>query len=431
MHVPTESNPADLLSRGCTTNKLKFSIWQHGPDWLTTQHYPEQTHIHIATNELVVEINPVNPVPPVLDLDRISSYTRTINIMTKVLSFTKSSSDPLFKLVMQEQRLHCNSIYSYLSNARINVSIDIKNTLTSLDLHLIDNIIIAKGILIHSELPLDAQTSLLLPNRTRLVELIDQHIHQKYNHFGLSHTLSVYRQTFWSPKIRSHLKSIILRCVICRRQSARTIAKPAPPLLPAERVQWQRPFATVGVDHMGHFYARDPYGNRIKLYICLFVCATTRAVHLEVVDNLSATSFILCLRRLAATKGIPSVILSDNHRTFISGEKFLLDLQEDNIVQEFLQDHRITWRHQTPRSPWMGRHFKKLVRTIKTSLSLAIARKLYNQEEFTTIVKEVESIINMRPLTYQSNDVCDQPLTPSQLLWGRGNSYQTRPLGGG
>ena len=67
----------------------------------------------------------------------------------------------------------------------------------------------------------------------------------------------------------------------------------------------------------------------------------------------------------------------------------------------------------------MGGHFERLVRTIKISLSAAIARKLYNQEEFTTIVKEVESIINMRPLTYQSNDTRDQPLTPSQLLWGR------------
>ena len=66
-----------------TNNKLKNSIWQHGPEWLTTQHYPEQTHIHVATNELVIKINPVNPVPPVLDLERISSYTRAINIMSK------------------------------------------------------------------------------------------------------------------------------------------------------------------------------------------------------------------------------------------------------------------------------------------------------------------------------------------------------------
>ena len=130
-------------------------------------------------------------------------------------------------------------------------------------------------------------------------------------------------------------------------------------------------------------------------------------------------SFILCLRRLAAAKGMHSVILSDDHRTFISGEKFLLDLQEDDIVKEFLQSHRIQWRHQTPCSPWMGGHFEQLLRTIKTSLSTAIARKIYNVEEFTTIVKEVESIVNMRPLTYQSTESHDQPLTASQLLCGR------------
>ena len=227
--------------------------------------------MHVATNKLVVEISPLNPVPPVLDLDRISSYTRAINIMTKVLSFTKSSSDSLLKLVMQEQRLHCNSIYLYLSNPKINVSIDIKNTIRALDFHLIDNVIRTKGRLINSELPLDAQTPLFLPNRSRLVELIVQCIHQKHNHCGLSHKLSTYRLTFWSPKIRSRLNCILLRRVTCRRQRARTIAKQAPPPLPAERAQWQHPFATVGVDHTGYFYARDAYGNRIKLYICLFV----------------------------------------------------------------------------------------------------------------------------------------------------------------
>ena len=149
-YVPTESNSADLLSGGCTTNKLKSSIWQHRPDWLTTQHYPEQTHVHVAINELVVEINTINPVPPVLDLDRISSYTRAIDIMGKVLSFIKFKSDPLLSLVMQEQRLHCNSIYSYLANPKINASIDVKNTIKDLNLYLINNVIRAQGKLIHS-----------------------------------------------------------------------------------------------------------------------------------------------------------------------------------------------------------------------------------------------------------------------------------------
>ena len=235
----------------------------------------------------------------------------------------------------------------------------------------------------------------------------------------MAQTLSVYHLSFQSPKIRTRVKSLLLRCATCRRQRAKTIAKPPLPPLPAERVQWQRPFATVGVDHTCHFYARDAQGQYIKLYICLFVCATTRAVHLEVVDNLTTKAFILCLRHLAAAKGMPSVILSDNHRTLISGEKFLLYLQEDDIVREFLQSHRIQWRHQTPHSPWMEGHFERLVHTIKTSLSAAIARKIYNKEEFTTIVKEVESIVNMHPLTYQSTESCDQPLTPSQLLCGR------------
>ena len=295
--------------------------------------------------------------------------------MSKVLSFIKSLVDPLLKLVMQEQRLHCNSIYFRLTNPRINVNIDVKNTIKDLDLHLIDDVIRAKGRLINSELSLEAQKPLFLPNRSRLVDLIVRHIHQTHNYCGLSQTLSVFRQSFWSPKIHSRLKSLILRCVICRRQRARTIAKPPPLPLPAERVQWECPFSTVGVDHAGHFYARDTYGNRSKLYICLFVCATTRAVHLEVVDNLSATSFILCLRRLAAAKGIPSLIISDNYKTFISGEKFLLDLQDDDNVREFLQNHRIQWRHQTQRSPWMGGHSERLVRTIKNQFYLQPSRE--------------------------------------------------------
>ena len=61
----------------------------------------------------------------------------------------------------------------------------------------------------------------------------------------------------------------------------------------------------------------------------------------------------------------------------------------------------------------------KRVVTPGSSSSLLTARKFYNQEEFTTVVKEVENIVNDRPLTYQSNDPIDQPLTSSQLLWGR------------
>ena len=127
----------------------------------------------------------------------------------------------------------------------------------------------------------------------------------------------------------------------------------------------------------------------------------------------------MCLRRLAATKGMPTLILSDNHKTFIAGETFLLDLQLDPSVQEYLQSKNVRWKHQTPRSPWMGGHFERLVRTIKASLATAIPRKLLTLEEFSTVVREAENIINSRPLTYQSDSTRDVPLSPSQLAWGR------------
>ena len=111
--------------------------------------------------------------------------------------------------------------------------------------------------------------------------------------------------------------------------------------------------------------------------------------------------------------------MSDNHRTFVSGEKFPLELQEDSAVQEYLAERRIGWKHQTPRAPWSGGHFERLVRTVKTSLTTAISRKLFNWEEFLTITKEVETIVNSRPLTHQGTDTQDIPLSPSQLVWGR------------
>ena len=94
-------------------------------------------------------------------------------------------------------------------------------------------------------------------------------------------------------------------------------------------------------------------------------------------------------------------------------------MQLDTAVQEHLSASNIRWKHQTPRSPWMGGHFERLVRTIKASLATAISRKFLTLEEFSTIVKEAKNMVNSRPLTYQSDNSRDIPLTPSQLAWGR------------
>ena len=338
--------------------------------------------------------------------------------MSKVIEFCQSPANPFEKLVRQEQLLHCTSIHAYLNNPRVRINVEVKTTIKQLSLYLVNDTIRSKGRINNSELPLDAITPLFLPNKSYLVDLLVKHIHSSHNHIGLSQTLSLYRQRCWTPKIRSRIKSILIRCVSCQRVKGRTLPQRLPPPLPSERVQWVPPFSHVGVDHTGSYVIKDPQGRKAKAYICLFVCATTRAVHLEVVEDLTTSKFIMCLRRLAATKGMPTLILSDNHRMFIAGETFLLDLQLDPSVREYLKSKNVRWKHQTPRS-WMGGHFERLVRTIKYSLATAISRKFLTLEEFRTVVKEAENIVNSRPLTYQSDSTRDVPLSPSQLAWER------------
>ena len=135
--IPNSDNPADFVSRGCTANKLKSSNLMHGPAWLLTQEYPDQDDEVVVVKELTVEINPINPVPPLIDLTRHSTYAKAGRVMCRILQFLKSNINPFKALVRQEQRLHCNSIYTYLLNPRIRVTVDVKKTIKELSLTLI------------------------------------------------------------------------------------------------------------------------------------------------------------------------------------------------------------------------------------------------------------------------------------------------------
>ena len=156
---------------------MKSSNWLHGPSWLLTREFPEQSNINIAVNKLTVEINPVHPIPPLIDLTKFSSFLRVLRIMTRVLEFFQSPSNPFEKLVRQEQLLHCTSIHAYLTNSRVNVNIEVKTTIKQLNLYLDNDVIRAKGRIINSDLPLDATNPFFLPNKSHLVDLLINHIH--------------------------------------------------------------------------------------------------------------------------------------------------------------------------------------------------------------------------------------------------------------
>ena len=123
--------------------------------------------------------------------------------------------------------------------------------------------------------------------------------HNAVHHNGTPETLAAVRERYWIVKGRVVVKKVIRRCFICRRYDGRPFTSPIVPDLPAERVSKAPPFSTTGIDFAGPLYVRsvDSKECNCKVYICLFTCASTRAVHLELTRELSATAFLLAFRR--------------------------------------------------------------------------------------------------------------------------------------
>ncbi|CAB3999831.1 E3 ubiquitin- ligase DZIP3, partial [Paramuricea clavata] len=127
------------------------------------------------------------------------------------------------------------------------------------------------------------------------------------------------------------------------------------------------PFDKVGVDFAGPLYVKQGKSMR-KVYIALFSCCVTRALHLELVEDLSAQTFRRCLRRFTAARGNPSIIVSDNAKTFKAVEKTLKHLFDHPEVKSDLEVRRIEWKFNLERAPWWGGFFERMVRNVKVCL---------------------------------------------------------------
>ncbi|KAL4714978.1 hypothetical protein ACJJTC_003129 [Scirpophaga incertulas] len=156
----------------------------------------------------------------------------------------------------------------------------------------------------------------VLPQRHRLTELIMKNAHELTLHGGARVTLAFSRQKYWISKGYTTIKKFINECVTCKKQKPKLL-KQIMGDLPEARVNPSRPFQNTGVDFTGHIFLKASKGRGTKTtkgYIAVFVCMATKAIHLEVVSDLSTSAFIAALRRMAARKGTPSNIFCDNGR---------------------------------------------------------------------------------------------------------------------
>ena len=95
-------------------------------------------------------------------------------------------------------------------------------------------------------------------------------------------------------------------------------------------------------------------GDTSKSYVCLFTCAATRAVHLELVTSLSVETFICAFRRFCARRGLPALIITDNAKTFKSASKEVKRLLRSPRLSEYFMTKGVRWRFIPELSPFQG-----------------------------------------------------------------------------
>ncbi|XP_067248458.1 uncharacterized protein [Chanodichthys erythropterus] len=264
---------------------------------------------------------------------------------------------------------------------------------------------------------------LIIPPNQHVTGLLIQHYHDQVAHQGRHFTEGAIRSAgLWIVSGKRPVSNIIHKCVLCKRLRGKVESQKMS-ALPSDRVCVNPPFTHTGLDVFGPFtvVTRKTRGHNTenKRWAVIFSCLNTRAVHLEVVESLSASSFICALRRFLAVRGPVKHFRSDRGTNFIGAVKELQIDSSDSELKGFLQNQGCTWTFNAPHSSHMGGVWERMIgiaRRILEALLMKTSTRL-THEVLTTLMAEVMAIMNSGPLIPISSDAgMPQVLSPAMLL---------------
>ncbi|XP_058455678.1 uncharacterized protein LOC131432993 [Malaya genurostris] len=474
-HVPGKENPADELSRGLTPYELlNQKRWWTGPTWikLTKDHWPKQHVEADISGTFAVERKAclLSVAPPECSFgeqlfNRYSSYTvlrRTVAYILRYMralhisasntqpdgacaasstvsrdTHTYLTTDDLQDAELTICRLSQRETFSSELNAlRLGKPVGnnsamkwIKPIMSS------DGLIRVGGRIRHSGVPDAMKHPIVISSKQRLAHLLAVHYHTYLLHAGPQLMMCTIKQKFWLIAGRDLLRQVYHQCHTCFRHKP-VLVQQTTADLPSSRVTPSRPFAVSGIDYCGPLYLRGPYrrAGAIKAYIAVFVCFSTRAVHLELVSDLSAAAFLAALKRFIARRGMVRELHSDNATNFKGASNELnhlykllkTDKSSRKLIFDWCANVEIVWKFIPPRAPHFGGLWEAAVESAKNHLLKEVRGTTATQEEMLTLLAQVEMCLNSRPIVEMSNDPSDlEALTPGHFLVGA--NMQTIP----
>ncbi|KAK9508957.1 hypothetical protein O3M35_006386 [Rhynocoris fuscipes] len=446
-HVPGKQNPADLITRSVPPEAMSTCLlWWNGPEWLALneQDWPES--ILTTTFDPSIEERrktlSVNVILNEDDHDIIKLYSdweKLLRIVALCKRFVYNCRHPQEKhngplepddYVQAEytiiKKIQERIFESDIKKLRKNHMVS--NQLRPLSPFLDDyGIIRVGGRLRHANVEPNHKNQILLPKTHHVTQLIFKYAHLKTCHGGPQLLLATIRTKYWPLNGRIVARSTVHKCIQCCKAKP-TAFKHLMGDLPHYRVQPAEPFNHCGIDYCGPIYYRRVLQRRsapVKGYVALFICMVTKAVHLELVPDLTSKKFLNALQRVLARRGRIQFLYSDNATNFIGANNEMKELNQalrDNKddIERFCASEGIKWAFIPPRSPHFGGLWESGIKLIKGHLKRVIGRQILAYDELETLLILIESCVNSRPLTISSEDPNDlQPLTPAHFLIGR------------
>lgn len=275
------------------------------------------------------------------------------------------------------------------------------------------------GRLCNAEAAYPKKHPIIVPSCEVAKKLIT-HIHYQVGHLGRDSILSKLREKYWVLRANTLARSVTNNCFTCRKIQA----KPSQQImaeLPRTRVTGDVPaFTHVGVDNFGPFNVS--FGRKtIKRYGTIFTCSASRAIHLEISYSMTTDSFINTLRRFISRRGNILSLTCDNGTNFVGAEREIKESLNDwnqSKIGEFLLQKSIIWSFNPPSSSHWGGFYEREIRSVRKVFSSVMnAQNIrFNDEELSTLMCEVEAILNNRPLTEVLSEPENIALTPNHLL---------------